>query len=187
MAVKTYLFTVTHFVVRAGAVLMLLFAALMTLGEGALFVGLFNLDGNHLGIPAVLHPDDIPSAVEITRDTVFAVGMPVVGALLAGALVFALIFHLTAKIVESANLADPFVGQNASRLNQIGWLLLGVQMAGWCMTLLLEPLLQKIPGARDGLMFDLSPIGLVGVLLIFVLAQVFRRGSEMRAELEGIV
>jgi hypothetical protein len=35
--------------------------------------------------------------------------------------------------------------------------------------------------------FDLSPIGILAVLLIFVLAQIFHRGSEMRAELEGTV
>jgi hypothetical protein len=35
--------------------------------------------------------------------------------------------------------------------------------------------------------FDMSPVGLMGVLLIFVLAQIFRRGAQMRAELEGTV
>jgi hypothetical protein len=35
--------------------------------------------------------------------------------------------------------------------------------------------------------FHLSMIGLFTVLLIFVLAQVFRRGSEMRAELAGTI
>jgi hypothetical protein len=35
--------------------------------------------------------------------------------------------------------------------------------------------------------FDLSPIGILAVLLIFVLAQIFRRGARMRDELEGTV
>ena len=35
--------------------------------------------------------------------------------------------------------------------------------------------------------FDLSPIGVLAVLLIFVLAQIFHRGAQMRAELEGTV
>ena len=35
--------------------------------------------------------------------------------------------------------------------------------------------------------FDVSPVGILAALLIFVLAQIFRRGSEMRAELEGTV
>ncbi|MGB7034998.1 MAG: hypothetical protein WBD71_05680, partial [Xanthobacteraceae bacterium] len=35
--------------------------------------------------------------------------------------------------------------------------------------------------------FHISMIGLFTVLLIFVLAQIFRRGSEMRAELAGTI
>ena len=36
-------------------------------------------------------------------------------------------------------------------------------------------------------MVHISMIGLFTVLLIFVLAQIFRRGSEMRAELAGTI
>jgi hypothetical protein len=31
------------------------------------------------------------------------------------------------------------------------------------------------------------PVGVIAILMIFVLAQIFRRGSEMRAELEATV
>ena len=39
----------------------------------------------------------------------------------------------------------------------------------------------------SGLFTLLSPGGLFAVLMIFVLARIFRHGSEMRADLEGTV
>jgi hypothetical protein len=178
MATKTYLFAITHWLLTAATLVMLLGTALMVLAEGGLFVALFASD--HLGIPAALGG--------ITRGTILAVAMPIVGALAATALLFALIFHVTAKIVETAIRSDPFVGENATRLNQIGCLLLGMEILGWVMAWVMDPLLQKLPkDVHTGLNFDFSPVGLLGILLVFVLAQVFRRGSEMRAELEGTV
>ena len=116
MATKSYLFAVTHWLLTAATLVMFLVTALMVLAEGGLVVALLNAD--RWGIPAVLKGPDIPEAVAgITRDTIFGVAVPVVGFLLVGALVFALVFHLTAKIVETAILGDPFVVSNAARLN----------------------------------------------------------------------
>src|SRR5262249_18753127 len=109
-------------------------------------------------------------------------------AMIVGALLFLLLFRLIAKIVESAMLGDPFVGQNATRLNQIGCIFLAMELLGWITGWVVDPLLQKLPpDTHLDLGFDFSPVGLLGILLVFVLAQVFRRGSEMRAELEGTV
>jgi hypothetical protein len=189
MASRTTLFAITHWLLTAATLVMLLGMLLMVLAEGALLVGLFNLDGNHLGIPAVIHDPDMPAAIMgITRDTIFAVAIPVVGILAIGALALALVFHLTAKIVETTILGDPFIGENAVRLNQIGWLLLAMEVVGWGMKLALDPVLQRLPRSTHfEFGFDLSPIGLLGILLVFVLAQIFRRGSEMRDELESTV
>jgi sorbitol-specific phosphotransferase system component IIBC len=139
---------------------------------------MLNLDGNHLGIPAMVHG--------IGRDTIFALAIPAIAALMIGALVFALIFQLAAKIVETAILGDPFVGDNATRLTRIGWLLVGLQLGSWCIHLALAQLPERL---QDNIQFDsdFSPVGLLAILLVFVLAQVFRRGSEMRDELEGTV
>ena len=96
-------------------------------------------------------------------------------------------FMLTARIIDTASHGDPFVTENADRLNHIACLLLAIQAIG--------------PGRRHRLMnmlpdkindhvsvgFDVSASGILAALLIFVLAQIFRRGSEMRAELEGTV
>jgi hypothetical protein len=187
MASRTTLFAITHWLLTAAALVMLLGTLLMVVAEGALVVGLFNLDGNHLGIPAVIHEADMPAAIAgITRETIFAVAIPAVATLAAVALIFALIFHLTARLVETAITGDPFVGQNATRLNQIGWLLVGMAVLSWCMDLVTGQLPEKMH-AKVQLGFDFSPIGLLGILLVFVLAQVFRHGSEMRDELESTV
>ncbi len=88
----------------------------------------------------------MPAAINgITRDTIFALAIPAVGAMVAGALLFALLFHLIAKIVETAMLSDPFVGENATRLNQIGVLLLGMEVLGWVTGWVMDPLLQRLP------------------------------------------
>jgi len=179
MATKSYLFAVTHWLLTAGAILLLLFTVLMVVAEGALAAALLlNLGGNFLDLPAVIDG--------VSRNTVLAIAMLVIAALAVGALVFALICQLTAKIVESAMLGDPFVSENATRLTQIGWLLVGMEIAGVVAGLCFA----QLPGGlRHEVQFDsdFSPVGILGILLIFVLAQVFRRGSEMRAELEGMV
>jgi hypothetical protein len=178
MAAKSYLFTVTHWALTVGTMLMMLFMLLMVVAEGGLAVALFNMDGDHLGIPA-----DIAG---LSRDTILVAGVPVIAGLAAGALILALIFHLTAKIVETAISGDPFAAQNAIRLTRIGWLLLTLEIGGWAMQLALAPLLHRIHDNVDW-DFDPSPVGILAILLVFVLAQVFRRGSEMRAELEATV
>ena len=138
MATKGYLFAVTHWLLTAATLLMLLTTALTALVEGALIAAHFNLDRNFLAIPAVVDG--------ITRDTIFAVAIPAVAVLAIGALVFAVVFHLTAKIVESAILGDPFVSQNATRLTQIGWLLVGMEVLGWVMNMAAGELPPEVHG-----------------------------------------
>jgi DUF2975 family protein len=70
-----------------------------------------------------------------------------------------------------------------------GWLLLVVQLIGFIANLSLNAVIpERLKDQVDiGIGFDLSPVGLLAILMIFVLAQIFRHGSEMRAELEGTV
>jgi hypothetical protein len=112
-------------------------------------------------------------------------------AFIAGLILLALcilIFRALDQIVGSAIGGDPFVTANADRLSHIGWLLVsvyGVQFVmGAAMGILLPDQL------KDNIQFgafEISPIGILAMLLVFVLAQIFRHGSEMRAELEGTV
>jgi hypothetical protein len=77
--------------------------------------------------------------------------------------------------------------ENAQRLTQIGWLLLGIQLFSLCINAVIELLPKEVNAHFSVDLFNPSAIGLLAVLLIFVLAQIFRHGSEMRAELEATV
>ncbi len=101
------------------------------------------------------------------------------------------IFLLLKRIVDTVGEGDPFVPENAARLTQMAWLAVGVQLV-------------SIPIAAFGVWVDkleeagskagdlqinggLDGNGLLLVLILFILARVFRKGAEMRAELEGTV
>jgi hypothetical protein len=185
---KLHLFAVTHWLLKAATIFAIFIMALLGLVLGALLVIATNPDGFHLGLPAILNG--------IARIKVMAIAA---FAISCGLICFALIFfalRATAQIVESAISGDPFVNENAKRLARIGWLLLTTEILG----LLAHPIFDYmvshlIPENLRGQAnlhfgnfgFEMSPIGLLAILLIFVLAQIFRRGSEMRAELEATV
>ena len=92
------------------------------------------------------------------------------------------------KIIISVGEGDPFIDENARRLNAMAWLLLGVQ----ALTLLvgfvrvyLANLVSDGGNSLDLSIYDLK--GLVMVLVLFILARVFRQGTMMREDLEGTV
>jgi len=76
---------------------------------------------------------------------------------------------------------------NAVDLVRVAWLLLGVNV----IDALIKPMVYLLaPDAVRAKIHDtvhISVTGLFAVLLIFVLAQIFRRGSDMRAELAGTI
>jgi hypothetical protein len=83
-------------------------------------------------------------------------------------------------IVRTVRTGDPFVAENAARLQAIAYAVLGQQ------------LLQFIIGtiARSVTPLRISPFSTAGwlaVVLLFVLARVFAEGTRMRDELEGTV
>jgi hypothetical protein len=96
-----------------------------------------------------------------------------------------LMLLMTARIVKTAE-SDPFVEDNARRLMQIGWLLVAMQIVGLTADMIIS-MFPKAVSDHVQAGFDLSPVGILAVLLIFVLAQIFRRGAQMRDELEGTV
>jgi len=102
------------------------------------------------------------------------------------------LFQLLKRIVDTVGLGDPFVPENARRLTQMAWLTLAMQLvtfpigalAGW-----LGTEMTKL-GAHtkiDDLDMGISGNGLLLMLILFILARVFRQGAAMRAELEGTV
>ena len=99
-----------------------------------------------------------------------------------------LFFRHLRRIVDSVSSGDPFVPINADRLRAMAWLSLGVQGVVFLLTPLIiwfdaMPHKPNVHHSDSGLSFG----SMILALLLFVLARVFRVGSQMREELEGTV
>jgi len=96
-----------------------------------------------------------------------------------------LILRRLLDIVESVELRDPFVGQNACRLRAIAWALFGIQI----LSLVIGAIGRIVSTPLHPLHLDsgFSTGGWLAVLLLFVLARVFAAGARMRDDLEGTV
>jgi hypothetical protein len=88
-------------------------------------------------------------------------------------------------IIETVRRGDPFVADNAARLQTTAWALLGLE--------LLHLAVGVIGAAASSasqpldLNWHFSVTGWLAVLLLFVLARVFDHGTRMRDDLEGTV
>jgi hypothetical protein len=120
----------------------------------------------------------------------------VITAILACTVVLLLIlfrvFQLLKRIVDTVGEGDPFVPDNATRLTQMAWLSLGVQIASMVIGIVATWLEGVAGDASDhGIHIEIydgiSGNGLLLMLILFILARVFRQGAAMRAELEGTV
>ena len=104
----------------------------------------------------------------------------VVGALLS----YAMLKRLLA-MVETVRRGDPFVAENAYRLQAIGWILLTLQLAGLAIAAIGKLIsTHEHPFHLDA---GFSTSGWLAVILTFVLARVFAEGTLMREDLEGTV
>ncbi|HXH15477.1 MAG TPA: DUF2975 domain-containing protein [Sphingomonas sp.] len=90
------------------------------------------------------------------------------------------LFTRLIAIVDSVRVGDPFVVANADRLQRIGWALLALQLLDLVLggiTLFLDRIGVEhatwVPGFT----------GWIAVVMLFVLARVFRLGTEMRDDL----
>jgi hypothetical protein len=88
-------------------------------------------------------------------------------------------------IVATVRAGDPFVAENADRLDAIAWALLGLQV----LSLIIGAIARHVSTPAHPLHLDagFSVNGWLAVLLTFVLARVFAEGADMRDELEGTV
>jgi Protein of unknown function (DUF2975) len=88
-------------------------------------------------------------------------------------------------IVNTVATGDPFSTQNAVRLERMGWVGVAVQVAGLLTGMIAWRFESRVPDLHLDFGVDLS--GVILILLLFVLARVFRVGAAMRADLEGTV
>jgi hypothetical protein len=193
MPAKPTLFALTSWLLNAAAIFCAAVSAILAIAIGALAVAASDLTADHLGIPALMPAP----AHDVSRMEVLPIGgVALLGGLLSLLLIlFAL--RAAAGIVRSAIGGDPFVEANATRLARIGWFLTALIVVQFATKLAVDGMVGRLAAVHhlslEKLSFhfsggsDFSPVGVLAVLLIFVLAQIFRHGSAMRDELQGTV
>lgn len=145
-----------------------------------------------LAIPVVLFNDD---AIRVNIDgvsqhpeagTFYLVALLLAAVIALLVMLFVFFRHLK-RIIESVAIGDPFVPENARRLTAMAWLMLAIQLALIpivAMGLEIGNRLGEVDAEGYGGL-DLS--GIVMVIVLFILARVFRTGAAMREDLEGTV
>lgn len=117
----------------------------------------------------------------------------VIGILLATFAFLALAIYflvLLLRIINSVKEGDPFVEINAERLSRMGWIALAGQIAMipvGALVLWIAEITKDIDDVYVDSDFGISGSGVLLVLILFILARVFRQGAAMREDLEGTV
>ncbi len=98
-----------------------------------------------------------------------------------GAAIVHTILRRLRAIVDTVRIGDPFILENARRLDAIAWSVLALEGLRLIVAAIAAVVWE--PGRIDA--FSFAPW--LAVLLLFVLAGVFAHGARMRADLEGTV
>ncbi|KEO89806.1 hypothetical protein EH31_11685 [Erythrobacter longus] len=101
-----------------------------------------------------------------------------------------LFFRKLKEIIDTVGEGNPFDLENASRLNTMAWLLLVMQFLVMPATLLGTFLAPWINAREDmSMTIEMGPDveGILMVIILFILARVFKHGAAMREDLEGTV
>lgn len=119
--------------------------------------------------------------------------LPVLGMIGLGLVAIGLTFLFFGKlraIIRSVGTGDPFVPENADRLTMMAWLLLGIELLmvpfmGFALWIAkwLEPM--ENADFTIGSDFDLTTV--IVIVVLFILARVFKHGAQMRDDLKGTV
>ena len=88
-------------------------------------------------------------------------------------------------IVKTVSTGDPFVADNAARLQAIAWALLALELTHYVVGAVALSISSAGVPLKIG--WGVSVTRWLAVLLLFVLARVFEQGARMRADLEGTV
>ncbi|MEO0690525.1 MAG: DUF2975 domain-containing protein [Pseudomonadota bacterium] len=113
--------------------------------------------------------------------------MAIAFGIIAAAFVF---FGKLRAIISSVGEGDPFAPENADRLNLMAWLLLGIQalmIPAMALGLVFTKWADKVEDADISIEAGLDIEGILMVIVLFILARVFKHGAAMREDLEGTV
>jgi len=148
--------------------------------------------GITIGLPFVLFFQDkieVEWQAEMATTTAFPT-LWLAAIMLVIVFAVALIFIFLGKlrqIINTVGEGDPFVPENAERLTLMAWIMLGLQLLAIptvAIAIYLQKILENTDASIDA-QLDLS--GIILVIMLFILARVFRHGTAMRDDLEGTV
>ncbi len=148
---------------------------------GVLIFGLF-IASLIAGVPVMRALGVIPTP-DSSRLIFGMRGIMVVG-ILATAVAHRIYTRLLA-IVNTVTAGDPFVVENADRLQSIAWLIVGLELMHVAVVVLANGVWVGTEKVDMGDKFSLTPW--LTILLLFVLARVFDQGARMRDDLAGTV
>ena len=172
----------------AARLLLMFFIAVLSFAAGAIVLALPLVIGFQGRVLAELTKKGVEAGPEVIGAILILLAG--VAALLALGVYFLVLLR---RIVLSVGDGDPFIPENAERLSRMGWTVLVGQVASipvgamvlWIASLIEDSTDDAVAGLRAD--FGFSGSGLLLMLVLFILARVFRRGAEMREELEGTV
>ena len=174
------LFAVTQRVLSGGIIVTMVLIGMLALGIAAT---IFGLATSRLPLDRIARA----TGVMMTADEIGRMALAAYTGGIAALALVQLILRALARVVASASAGDPFIEPNAGELVRVAWLLLGLN----AINAMIKPTVYLLapPAVREKIhdTVHISITGLVAVLLIFVLAQIFRRGTDMRAELAGTI
>jgi hypothetical protein len=96
-----------------------------------------------------------------------------------------LVYTRLLSIVETVNSGDPFVVENAARLQAIAWAIVALELMHVGVVLFANGVWVDGQKVDIGGKFSITPW--LTILMLFVLARVFDQGARMRDELAGTV
>ena len=112
--------------------------------------------------------------------------LPLVGMLLmveAYTACLVVILNRIRRIVETLTVGDPFRPENVGRLRLVGVMMIGLEIAGNGLRALLAATVPRGPLTHaEGNWFN--PTAWFAIMVVFVLAEVFREGARLRREAE---
>jgi hypothetical protein len=144
------------------------------------------------GAVTVISPDALSSHLQVKvsagglQEVTGGIVLVLATTLVSFALMYDFVTRL-AQIIDTVGEGDPFTAANAARLTRMGWLAVIVQLLGLPVMLLSTWLGSYLDHDTFELKSEFTLTGFGLAIVLFVLARVFRKGTEMREELEGTV
>ncbi len=105
--------------------------------------------------------------------------------ILAAILAVAIYILRQLQTLVASAASDPFIPANAARLRRIGWALVATQILALPLGSIARSI--AVPTSQFADIGGINLQSILAILLAFVLAAVFERGTAMRDELEGTV